>query len=55
MAKTAPVIGRLEEYIGAFYEDELEAKIRSSKDILLLFQNFANIETLLEHGRCVTM
>lgn len=49
MAKQ-PSIKRLDEYVGAFYEDSLEAKIRSCKEILELFQDFANLEGLLEHG-----
>lgn len=43
MSRAAPSIGRLEEYIGSFYEDELDKKIKSCKDILLLFQDFANL------------
>jgi hypothetical protein len=50
MARQQPYINKLDDYIGAFYEDELEAKLKSSKLILELFQDFANLESLLEHG-----
>lgn len=43
MSKQPPSIKRLDDYIGAFYEDVLEAKIKASKDILELFQDFANL------------
>lgn len=47
MAKQPPSIKKLDDYIGAFYEDALDPKIKSSKEILELFQDFANLETLL--------
>jgi hypothetical protein len=50
MAKMPPQIRKLDDYIGAFYEDVLDAKIKASKDILELFQDFSNLETLLQHG-----
>ena len=50
MSKQPPKINRLDDYIGAFYEDNLDAKIQSSKLILELFQDFNNLESLLEHG-----
>lgn len=50
MAKQPPSIKLLDQYIGSFYEEALDPKIKSSKDILELFQDFANLETLLEHG-----
>ena len=50
MARQQPIINKLDDYISAFYEDELDAKLKSSKHILELFQDFANLQTLLEHG-----
>lgn len=50
MARQQPIINKLDDYISAFYEDELDAKLKSSKIILELFQDFANLESLLEHG-----
>ena len=47
MARLEPNIKKLDEYIGSFYEDELETKIRCSKNILQLFQDFSNLEALL--------
>jgi hypothetical protein len=43
MAKQPPKINKLDDYIGAFYEDNLDAKIKASKDILELFQDFNNL------------
>lgn len=34
MARQPPSIAKLEEYIGAFYDDVLDAKIKSSRDVL---------------------
>jgi hypothetical protein len=34
MTRQPPQVGRLDDYVSAFYEDALEAKIKSSKDIL---------------------
>ena len=34
MTRSVPNIKKLDEYIGSFYEDALETKIRCSKDIL---------------------
>ncbi len=47
MAKQAPSVKKLDDYIGAFYEDALDPKIKASKEILELFQDFANLEALL--------
>lgn len=44
-------LNQLDEYVGSFYEEALEAKIAASKKILELFQDFGNLEALLEHGR----
>jgi len=54
MARQQPIINKLDDYIGAFYEDELEAKLKSSKVILELFQDLTNLEKLLEHGTSLT-
>ncbi len=43
MARQQPIINKLDDYIGAFYEDELEAKLKSSKVILELFQDLTNL------------
>jgi hypothetical protein len=34
MTRSVPNIKKLDEYIGSFYEDALETKIKCSKDIL---------------------
>jgi hypothetical protein len=34
MARQTPQMNKLDDYIGAFYEDNLDAKIKASKDIL---------------------
>ena len=43
MNKQPPKVNKLEEYIGSFYEDNLDSKIQASKDILELFQDFTNL------------
>ena len=55
MARQQPIINQLDEYISAFYEDQLEAKLKSSKNILQLFQDFSNLQSLLEHGNYTKM
>lgn len=37
----------LDEYIGKFYEDNLDEKAKAAKVILDLFQNFRNLDELL--------
>ena len=37
-------LNRLDDYVGKFYEDNLEEKLKASKDILELFQNFNNLD-----------
>jgi len=34
MARQQPIISKLDDYISSFYEDELEAKLKSSKIVL---------------------
>ena len=34
MSKQVPSINRLDEYIGAFYDDEIEKKLKATQDIL---------------------
>jgi hypothetical protein len=41
---------QLEQFLEAFYEEKLEAKIVASKNILLLTMDFKNLEFLLNHG-----
>lgn len=41
----------LDDYITSFYDEAIEKKIQSSKMILELFQDFGNLEALLEHGK----
>ena len=43
MTRIAPSINKLDDYIGIFYEDDLDKKMKSSKDILELFQDFGNL------------
>jgi hypothetical protein len=50
MAREGPSIKRLEDYLMTFYDESLDSKIQSSKNVLELFQDFANLEALLEHG-----
>jgi hypothetical protein len=38
-----------------FYDESLDSKIQASKSVLELFQDFGNLEALLEHGRSVDM
>lgn len=55
MARQRPLANKLDDIISSFYEDPLEPKIKASKEVLELFQDFANLETLLEHGTvCAT-
>ena len=39
----------LDTYISKFYEENLEEKTKAAKNILELFQNFNNLDELLEH------
>lgn len=39
----------LEQYVSKFYEENLEEKTKAAKSILELFQNFNNLDELLEH------
>ena len=50
MLNKSPNINRLDDYISSFYEDNIDSKLKASKDILELFQNFANLQPLIEHG-----
>jgi hypothetical protein len=43
-------VKKLDDYIMSFYDESLDAKIKSSKNVLELFQDFGNLEALLEHG-----
>lgn len=40
----------LDDYLGAFYEDNIEKKVASAKNILVLVLDFKNLDTLLNHG-----
>lgn len=40
----------LDDYLGAFYEDNTEKKVASAKNILVLILDLKNLETLLDHG-----
>jgi hypothetical protein len=50
MSKQSPNINRLDDYVSAFYEDNIENKLKASKEVLALFQDFSNLEALIEHG-----
>ena len=39
----------LDEYISKFYEENVDEKTKAAKNILELFQNFNNLDALLEH------
>ena len=43
-------IAYLDEYLEAFYEEQIEPKIAAARKILLLILDFRNLEYLLEHG-----
>lgn len=43
MFTTAPNIKRLDDYVGVYYEDNIENKLHASKFILELFQDFDNL------------
>ena len=43
-------IDHLDQYLESFYEDNAEAKISSSRKILLLILDFKNLNYLLSHG-----
>lgn len=34
MARQRPLVAKLDDYIGAFYEDALDPKIKASKEVL---------------------
>lgn len=40
----------LDDYLGAFYEDNTEKKVTSAKNILVLVLDLKNLEALLDHG-----
>ena len=40
----------LDDYVGYYYEDNLDNKIAATRKILLLTLDFKNIEMLLNHG-----
>jgi hypothetical protein len=42
-------INRIDEYLESFYEDDTEAKVSSSRKILLLVLDFNNIQLILSH------
>ena len=41
---------KLDDYVGRFYDENLDDKVKAARDILELFQNFNNLDELLEHG-----
>jgi hypothetical protein len=45
----------LDDYMGAFYEDNTEKKVVSAKNILVLVLDLKNLETLLDHGNWTLM
>ena len=49
MMKQGPNINRLDDYVSAFYEDNIENKLKASKEVLAIFQDFNNLEALIEH------
>lgn len=46
-------MNRLDDYISKFYEENVEEKLKAAKDILELFQNFNNLDELLEHCKII--
>lgn len=49
MNKQPANINRLDDYISSFYDDNIENRLKASKEILELFQDFNNLEVLIEH------
>jgi hypothetical protein len=47
MSTQGPNIHRLDDYVSAFYEDNIENKLKASKEVLALFQDFSNLEALI--------
>jgi len=43
-------INEIDEYIGQYYEENIDNKIAATRKILLLTLDFKNIEILLNHG-----
>ncbi len=43
MMKQGPNINRLDDYVSAFYDDSIDNKLKASKDVLALFQDFSNL------------
>lgn len=41
--KVGSSISKLDDYISAYYEDNIDHKLAASKGILDLFQDFANL------------
>ena len=44
-----PSMKQLDNYIGCFYEDNIEKQIEATKNILVLLLDFKNILNILEH------
>lgn len=47
MMQSSANIKRLDDYISSFYEDNIDSKLKASKDVLELFQDFSNLEPLI--------
>ena len=43
-------INDIDEYIGYYYEDNIDYKVAATRKILLLILIFKNIEIILNHG-----
>jgi hypothetical protein len=47
-------IEELDEYLEAFYEDNMDAKVLAAKRILFLTLDLNNLEILMGHGMILT-
>lgn len=45
----------LDEYVEAFYEENLEAKVEASHKILVLSLDYSNLEYMLNHGNKISL
>jgi hypothetical protein len=50
MAEEEANIDDLDQYLEAFYEDDIGKKILASRKVLLLLLEVKNLEDLLSHG-----
>ena len=43
-------IKNLDDYLSNFYEDNIEKKVASARNIMILMLDLKNLQTLIEHG-----